>query len=54
MTKDQAIQAYSEKFGGFPYFLFMGAEDGDIVDAVEQALRTGKEIEPPGGPEDIF
>lgn len=54
MTKEQAIKAYSDKFGGFPYFLFMGAEDGEIVAAVEQALKTGKEIEAPGDVEDLF
>lgn len=47
MTKNEAIQAYSDKFGGFPYFLFMGAADDEVVAAVEDSLQTGKEIEPP-------
>lgn len=54
MTKNEAIQAYSDKFGGFPYFLFMGAADSDVVEAVEQALKTGKEIEAPGDEGDLF
>ena len=47
MSRSEAIKKYSEKFGGFPYFLFMGAEDSEVVSAVEQALKTGKEISPP-------
>lgn len=46
MTRDEAIKAYSDKFGGFPYFLMMGADDDYVVERVEEALRTGKEIEP--------
>lgn len=44
MTANEAIEAYTERFGGFPYFLFMGATDEKIVKAVELALKTGKEI----------
>lgn len=46
MTADEAIDAYTERFGGFPYFLFMGAEDEIIVESVERALETGEKIEP--------
>ena len=47
MTREEAIEAYSKKFGGFPYFLFMGcANDKYLISAVEEALKTGKEIEP--------
>lgn len=45
MTVDEAIKMYIDKFGGFPYFLFLGAPDEKIVEAVENALNTGKEIE---------
>lgn len=45
MTAEQAIAAYTEKFGGWPYFLMMGADDDYIVECVEEALRTGEEIE---------
>jgi len=46
MTVDEAIKKYTEKFGGFPYFLFLGSPDEKIIEAVENALKTGKEIEP--------
>ena len=49
MSVDEAISAYTEKFGGFPTFLFMGAEDEEIVKAVKKALKTGEEIEAPTG-----
>lgn len=47
MTAEEAIQAYSEKFGGFPYFLFLAAPDETVVKAVESALQTGEEIKAP-------
>ena len=46
MTREQALKAYTNKFGGFPYFLMMGAPDNAIVEAVEKSLQTGQEIEP--------
>lgn len=46
MTAEKAIEMYSEKYGGFPYMLFMGAEDKEIVAAVEKALKENKEIMP--------
>lgn len=45
MTRDEAIKEYTERFGGFPYFLFMGADDRCVVWKVQRALRTGEEIE---------
>ncbi len=45
MTIEEAIEKYTEKFGGFPYFLFMGAPEDKVIDSVKQALETGKEIE---------
>jgi hypothetical protein len=45
MTAEEAVGAYTKIFGGFPYFLFMGASEEVIVDAVEEALRTGEEIQ---------
>jgi hypothetical protein len=45
MTVDEAIRAYTERFGGFPAFLFMGASDDVIIDAVKKAVSTGEEIE---------
>ena len=44
-TDEDAINAYVERFGGFPYFLFMGAEEDVIIDAVVKALETDREIE---------
>lgn len=44
-TEDDAINAYSERFGGFPYYLFMGAEEDYIVSEVVKALETDREIE---------
>lgn len=48
-TEDDAISAYTERFGGFPYYLFMGADDGVIIDAVVKALETDREIEAEDG-----
>lgn len=43
-TKEEAINEYTKKFGGFPYFLFMGASDEVIVKAIQEALKTGNAI----------
>ena len=48
-TEEDAINAYAERFGGFPYFLFMGAEEDVIIDAVVNALETDREIEAEDG-----
>ena len=48
-TEGDAISAYTERFGGFPYFLFMGAEEDVIIDAVVKALETDREIEAEDG-----
>ena len=45
-TEEDAINAYTERFCGFPYFLFMGAEEDVIIDAVVKALETDRMIEP--------
>lgn len=44
MRVEEAIKKYTDKFGGFPMFLMMGAEDEYIIEKVEEALRTGEEI----------
>ena len=49
MTKDEAIKAYSDKFGGFPYFQTMGMPDAEIVKKVKKALDSGVEIKPAEG-----
>ena len=43
MTAEEAVGVYTKIFGGFPYFLFMGASEEVIVEAVEEALRTGED-----------
>ena len=48
-TEEDAINAYTDRFGGFPYFLFMGAEEDVIIDAVVKALETDREIEAEDG-----
>ena len=45
-TEDDAINAYTERFGGFPYFLFMGAEEDCIISEVVKALELDRKIEP--------
>lgn len=45
MTRQEAIDMYIERFGGFPYFLFLGASDEAIVSAVTDAIENNKEIE---------
>lgn len=49
MTREEAIKAYEDKFGGFPYFLMMGVLDEILVREVEKALESGEEIEPEEG-----
>lgn len=44
-TEKDAINAYTERFGGFPYFLFMGAEEDYIISEVVKALELDREIE---------
>lgn len=46
-TREQAEAAYSDRFGGFPSFLFMGADDRHVVREVRRALTLGREITPP-------
>lgn len=49
MTKQEAINAYVEKFGGWPGFLMMGASDEYIIESVKRAIETGREIKPEKG-----
>lgn len=46
MTKEEAIKAYTDMFGGFPYFLMMGTSDEVVVKAVQKSLESKQEIEP--------
>ena len=48
MKRVEEIKAkYEEMFGGFPSFLFMGADDGEIIEALEPCIESGKEYEAP-------
>ena len=47
MTYDEARTLYIEKFGGFPDFLFMGADESEVLPYIQEALKSGKEIELP-------
>lgn len=47
MTKEQAIAAYTEKFGGYPAFLLAGADDDYIITALSKCVETGEEYEAP-------
>lgn len=40
----EAIQKYIERFGGFPYYLFMGADDITIINSINKALETNTKI----------
>lgn len=53
MTLEEVKAAYEEKFGGYPAFLFMGADDDEIITALTKCLETGKEYEPED-PDAIF
>ena len=48
-TEDDAINAYTEHFGGFPYYLFMGADGDYIISEVVKALELDREIEAEDG-----
>lgn len=51
MTAQETIQAYIDRFGGFPYFMMMGMGDEKIAEVLGKALKEGKpiEIEPEDG-----
>ena len=49
MTNQEAIDAFTKQFGGFPYYRFMGVDpDGkskELIDFVEKSLTAGKPVE---------
>lgn len=47
MKVDEVIDQYIEKFGGYPAFLLMGADDEEIIKALSKCLKEGKELEAP-------
>ena len=53
MTLEEVKAAYEAKFGGYPAFLLMGADDDYIIAALSKCLETGEEYEPEY-PDDIY
>lgn len=46
MTVEEVKKAYIEKFGGYPSFLLMGADDQTIIEKLSKCIETGEELEP--------
>ena len=46
MGVEEIKAKYIEKFGGYPSFLLMGADDETIIEKLSKCLETGKELEP--------
>ena len=53
MTVEEAKKAYIEKFGGYPAFLLMGADDEFIIDVLTRCVESGKELEAED-PDDMY
>ena len=46
MTVEEVIKAYEERFGGYPAFLLMGADDAVIIEKLSRCLEEDEELEP--------
>lgn len=46
MTLEEVKAAYIDKFGGYPAFLLMGADDNEVIAALSKCLETGEEYAP--------
>ena len=46
MTVEEVKAAYIDKFGGYPAFLLMGADDEEIISALSKCIETGEELQP--------
>ncbi len=44
MNVDEVIAAYVDKFGGWPMFLFMSADDEFIIEKLQEAIDSGVPI----------
>ncbi len=44
ITKEEVIDLYTKRFGGYPAFLLMGATDEIIIEKLLESLKTGKEL----------
>lgn len=50
MSKVEEVKkAYEERFGGYPSFLLMGADDDYIIEVLTKCLETGEELEAEDG-----
>lgn len=47
MTVDEVIAKYEEKFGGYPAFLLMGADDDEIIKELTECIENNHELEVP-------
>lgn len=44
MTFKEAVEAYAEKWEGYPAFLMMGMNEEEAVKMLMEALKKGEEI----------
>lgn len=43
-NRQEAVDAYMKKFGGFPFMSFRGVPDDIVIEEVKEALKNNKEI----------
>ena len=44
MTRIEAVNAYIERFGYFPFMFMRGVPDEVVIELIQKALDTGEEI----------
>lgn len=49
MSITEAIEAYTEKWGGYPAFLMMGMSDEEAAEKLQEAVESDEEIKPKEG-----
>lgn len=49
MSITEAIEAYTEKWGGYPAFLMMGMSDEEAAKKLQEAVGSDEEIKPEEG-----
>ena len=49
MSIMEAIEAYTEKWGGYPAFLMMGMSDEEAAKKLQEAVESNEEIKPEEG-----
>lgn len=45
MTVEEVIELYKKKFGGYPAFLLMGADDDYIKETLMKCIESGQELQ---------